>query len=84
MDLQGLSRSQKCLKNVRIQVFGSAVPSEETDFTKSVDSPDLIPYTLEPLETTSGVVVKLVITSACHAEGRGFESRTLRQLFENP
>ena len=29
----------------------------------------------------NGVVVKLVITSACHAEGRGFESRQLRQFF---
>ncbi len=29
----------------------------------------------------NGVVVKLVITSACHAEGRGFESRSLRHFF---
>ena len=27
-----------------------------------------------------GVVVQLVRISACHAEGRGFESRPLRQL----
>jgi hypothetical protein len=27
-----------------------------------------------------GGVVKLVITSACHAEGRGFESRLSRHL----
>ena len=26
------------------------------------------------------MVVKLVITSACHAEGRGFESRPLRHF----
>ena len=31
----------------------------------------------------SGVVVKLVITSACHAEGRGFESRPPRQLLQD-
>jgi hypothetical protein len=29
----------------------------------------------------SGGVVKLVITSACHAEGRGFESRLSRHFF---
>ena len=34
----------------------------------------------EPCSTLSGVVVKLVITSACHAEGRGFESRPPRQF----
>ena len=28
-----------------------------------------------------GVVVQLVRISACHVEGRGFESRPLRQLF---
>lgn len=28
----------------------------------------------------SGGVVKLVITSACHAEGRGFESRLSRHF----
>ena len=29
----------------------------------------------------SGGVVKLVITSACHAEGRGFESRLSRHFY---
>ena len=28
----------------------------------------------------AGVVVKLVITSPCHGEGRGFESRPPRQI----
>ena len=31
--------------------------------------------------TKYGVVVQLVRISACHAEGRGFESRPLRQLW---
>ena len=30
-----------------------------------------------------GAVVQLVRISACHAEGRGFESRPLRQYFSN-
>jgi hypothetical protein len=30
----------------------------------------------------AGVVVKLVITSPCHGEGRGFESRPPRHSFE--
>ncbi len=29
-----------------------------------------------------GAVVKVVITPACHAGGRGFESLPLRQLFQ--
>lgn len=31
----------------------------------------------------SGGVVKLVITSACHAEGRGFESRLSRHFLSH-
>jgi hypothetical protein len=31
-----------------------------------------------------GAVVQLVRISACHAEGRGFESRPLRQALLNP
>ncbi len=32
------------------------------------------------IQKNSGGVVKLVITSACHAEGRGFESRLSRHF----
>jgi uncharacterized protein (TIGR04141 family) len=40
-------------------------------------------YKIGLISDLSGVLVKLVITSACHAEGRGFESRTPRQSFIN-
>jgi hypothetical protein len=35
------------------------------------------------LTPDSGVVVQLVRIPACHAGGRGFESRPLRQVFES-
>jgi|WetSurMetagenome_2_1015567.scaffolds.fasta_scaffold23234_2 hypothetical protein len=34
-----------------------------------------------PTKTFLGAVVQSVRISACHAEGRGFESRPLRQFF---